>query len=201
MRRYVFSEMRLRISRPLASARGRRAARLNAEPVPLATGANEASPTQPRPPFFKGTVRPQYLAELPPWRIRGARSRASTPASVQKHVGDNGHADIAAGPVGQIDSSNRNRGSHAQQARARHQASFLDRPEIVHLQLRRGEAPRPVEAIMQRAAHGGVGQARGYSAVQVAGAVQQLVAHLAPNSDAVLVDAHQLKSQQVVERM
>ena len=101
--------------------------------------------------------------------------------------------------IRQIHAPYRDARPDAQQMRPCREHAFRHRPEVIHFQLDGGESPLETAVVEQRAADGGIRYARGYAAVQGAGAVHELFTDLAPDSETIAVRAHQLEAQQVVE--
>ena len=120
---------------------------------------------------------------------------------IQQHVSHNREANASPMSVGKIHLAYANPGTDPHQAGPRHQPSFRDRAKVVHLQLDRGEAARLAEVVVQRAAHGRVGNAGGDAAVQRSRAVEERGTDPALERETIAVDAHQFQPKQVIEGM
>jgi hypothetical protein len=92
-------------------------------------------------------------------------------------------------------------GPDSHQVRAGDEPVFGYGTEVVDLELHCGEAPRTAEVVMDRAAHGGVGDTRRDTAVQGAGGIQQFRAQAALDGEAVAMDTNDLQAEQVIECM
>jgi hypothetical protein len=130
-----------------------------------------------------------------------ARDGSRLSGRIQDHVGDNCQAHASTLVIREVHLPHADSGSNAHEARPRQQPSFRDRTEVVDLKLDGGETARTGETVMERGADGRIRDTRRDASMQRTGAIQQFGTHAALDGEAIAVRAHQLKSQQVIERV
>jgi len=119
----------------------------------------------------------------------------------QQHVCDDRYPDRAPMVVLKFHPAHADRRPDSHQMRPCQQPPLCDRPEVVDLQLDRGEPSHPIEMPLQSGTNHRIGDARRNASVQRALAVEQLGPDAALDRDAIAMQPHQFEPEQMIEGM